>query len=290
MFGKKSKAMMAPRITTQPQQNFCFCEGEKRQLTVFAEGSSLTYQWQRLIATQWQNISGNPKHTFLTFQSNPSATGIFRVIVLGACCSDTSVIFGVTVDRNPVGGLVVINDTLMVSGIDVPFPDSGFLNPTICLGDSIRLGWDNFTKNSYLWCTGETSPSIQTPALSEPTNYNAMVVSADQKTAILLSFTVHIDSFPPAAPIGVDNIRYGDTVVNLVAFTTNGAKIYWFATKTSEIPLDSTNSGEILPIVGLTVPSITEFWLAAYTELCQSLERTYIRAVVKAEKHLHCGR
>ena len=105
-------------ITSQPQ-NRRFCEGTPAQISVTAQGEELTFQWQRLVGSQWQNISGERQRT-LIFQGNSSETGEYRVFVDGACCSDTSQVAQVIFDITPT---VVTRDTTIVSGATVNLAD-----------------------------------------------------------------------------------------------------------------------------------------------------------------------
>ncbi|MDR0437915.1 MAG: gliding motility-associated C-terminal domain-containing protein [Bacteroidales bacterium] len=106
------------RIINQPQ-NLRLCEGTPGQLTVTAVGDVLTYQWQRLGLTDWENLPGNPLHNFLIFSGSSSENGIYRVIVEGVCCNDTSTVAEVIFDIHPASALVVMNDTTIVSGESV---------------------------------------------------------------------------------------------------------------------------------------------------------------------------
>jgi len=108
-------------ITRQPQ-NIHFCEGTPAQISVTVQGEALTYQWQRLVGSQWENIPGE-RQNFLIFQGNSSETGEYRVFVVGACCSDTSEIAQVTFDIDPSTALVVASDTTIVSGASVNLSD-----------------------------------------------------------------------------------------------------------------------------------------------------------------------
>ena len=111
----------ATKITRQPQ-DIAACQGTLAQLTVVADGDALSYQWQRLVGGSWINLSGNPSNSFLIFTGSGEQSGDYRVIVHGACCTDTSAVATVRFDVNPATVLSV-RDTVIVSGESVDLSD-----------------------------------------------------------------------------------------------------------------------------------------------------------------------
>jgi len=108
----------ATTILVQPEA-LRLCEGTFGQLRVLAAGDLLTYRWQRLVLSDWETLPGNPLNNFLNFSGDHSESGFYRVIVEGACCSDTSDVVEVIFDIDPASMLVVMTDTTVVSGSSV---------------------------------------------------------------------------------------------------------------------------------------------------------------------------
>ena len=111
--GAYEAEVVKTRITSQPILAERVCEGGSVLLQVEAEGSNLTYQWQK----NGVNLTGRTSSTLSISNVAMADTGNYRVIVFGACCNDTSNVVRLDVDLKPI--LVVMNDTTIVSGEDV---------------------------------------------------------------------------------------------------------------------------------------------------------------------------
>jgi gliding motility-associated-like protein len=81
------------KITTQPQ-GVRVCEKTPVQLFVTAQGTVLTYQWQR----NGVNLAEKTDPT-LTIEGTIADIGTYRLIAMGACCNDTSVNVRVDVEK-----------------------------------------------------------------------------------------------------------------------------------------------------------------------------------------------
>ena len=100
-------------ITQQPEPIGAVCEGAAVTFHVAATGQGLTFQWQR----NGVNIVG-ATCTTLAFPSVTVAdTGYYRVIVIGACCNDTSNVVRLDVYAMPM--VVAMDDVTILSGQSV---------------------------------------------------------------------------------------------------------------------------------------------------------------------------
>jgi uncharacterized protein (TIGR02145 family) len=123
---------------------------------------------------------------------------VYNTLIVGNRAGKSgSAIYGTTLEvRNSTIAGNLTMDLLPQDSNDIfhrlPFPDSAFLNPAICYGEFTTLGWPGVTQNTYLWSTGETSPSIVTPALTSQTTYSVIVTSTDLHLILEFIFTVHV--------------------------------------------------------------------------------------------------
>lgn len=76
-------------ITQQPN-NQSACDGHSATFTVVASGTNLSYQWQRESSGNWTNISGATSASYTLVVNATSVTYTYRVVVTGACGSETS--------------------------------------------------------------------------------------------------------------------------------------------------------------------------------------------------------
>jgi gliding motility-associated-like protein len=105
-----------PVITTriiEVPQSIHICEGGTGQLTVVAEGTNLTYQWQR------NGVNLNQSGSTLALTGTDTCEGLYRVIVFGDCCNDTSVEVRVDIDLNPSSGFEIMKDVTIDHGQSV---------------------------------------------------------------------------------------------------------------------------------------------------------------------------
>ncbi len=100
-------AVIKTQIMAQPA-NVRTCDGTAVNLSVAADGTNVTYQWQH----NGVNMIGKTAST-LSLSGVMSDTGIYHVIAYGDCCNDTSVNVRVDVDLKPT--LVIMPDTSVLS-------------------------------------------------------------------------------------------------------------------------------------------------------------------------------
>jgi len=109
-----------------------------------------------------------------------------------------------------------------------PFPDSAFLNPSICYGESITIGWTLATQNTYLWSSGEITPTFTTPALTTNTSFSVIVATANRENVFLFTFNVHVKPLPTLT-LSVDKnpANIGDEVKITATGTPTGGMHRW---------------------------------------------------------------
>jgi hypothetical protein len=166
---------VAPSIATgSPAAPPAVCEGVNTDLFVTASGTSLTYDWQKLVSGTYTDVSTSDPvvqdqgHDTLVFK-NPSNSnsGNYRVIVSSTVCPTpvTSGPVGITVNLNPTAPTFT-------------YLASGPLVPPFCMNDSnlnfaltsvsgvdsvVKYGWvaDSFL-NASLRFTGDSVGVIST--------------------------------------------------------------------------------------------------------------------------------
>jgi hypothetical protein len=89
----------APVITTQPT-NLTVTAGQSASFTVTASGTSLTYQWQKLVNSVWTNITGATASTYTISATVTNDAGSYWVIISNAGGSVTSSSATLTVNPN----------------------------------------------------------------------------------------------------------------------------------------------------------------------------------------------
>ena len=164
-------SILPPTITTQPTDK-AVCSGSTVTLSVVADGSALSYQWQNDISGFYTNILGATTSTFVKANVSGLDAGNYRVIVTG---SASCVPISVTSDA------IAIAVDIPASIVTQPIVPSG-----ICEGSSLSL--DVFaagTGLTYQWrkngipIAGALSPSYTklNSTLSDSGNYTVVVTS-----------------------------------------------------------------------------------------------------------------
>ncbi len=80
----------ATQITTQPIASTVLCAGATFNPSVVANGANVTYQWQKLSGSTWNNIIGAVNPALIISNVAVSDSGSYRVIVTGTCGALTS--------------------------------------------------------------------------------------------------------------------------------------------------------------------------------------------------------
>ncbi len=172
-------------ITQQPS-SVTLCEGAPFSFSVVANGVTLTYQWQRFTGGTWTNISGATNATYTVASATPSDSGDYRVVVSGACGTETSN----TVTAN-------VRRTTAITSQPVATPSS------LCLGQSFTISVTATGHNlAYQWrrggnnITGATGSSY-TVASATNADFGTYDVVVSGTCGTVTSNPVTVTQIPP---------------------------------------------------------------------------------------------
>ncbi|MCL2026940.1 MAG: hypothetical protein FWG79_00470 [Bacteroidales bacterium] len=285
-----------PAITTQPatddlitMEETAFSPGT---LTVAATGTApLTYQWRRVPDTYADEnppafdagIPARNINNTATYTPPVDSISVWRyfVVVTNSCGTAAS---------NLSGKYTVEISTTRLDELFDPFPDSAFLNKSICFGQEATLGWTNPGTNTYLWSTGETTSSITIPDLIEETDFDVTVTITELGTSWDFTFTVHV-MVPP--DIGTVTPTDDQTTTRGTAFdfpltlstalATPAPTIQWYSSLTASSTAGATgtsmgntggaNSNTFDPPT-TTIDTVGVFYYAVATNDCGSTTTT----------------
>jgi large repetitive protein len=198
-------------ITTQPVSPAALCQGATSpDLSVSADGSTLTYQWYSNTTNSNTGGTSISTATTATYSAPTSATGTtyYYVVVTGDCGTATSNAVAVTINAIPAA------------------PTATNTGPS-CQGSTVTLGATTIAGASYNW----TGPNGFTSAVQSPT---ATVAGAYSVTATVngctsaASATTVVINAVPNSPTASNNgpVCEGSTVT-LGATTITGATYAW---------------------------------------------------------------
>jgi gliding motility-associated-like protein len=225
--------IITTKIINQPS-SVLVCEGTPTQLSVTAEGTMITYQWQRYVATHWENLTGQTRST-LNFDGTVADIGTYRAIVFGDCCNDTSVEVRVEVDLKPE--LTVTDEITILPGGSVE------LRAISSVG---TVTW--FESDFY---TQVTDLLIQN--ITEPRQYVAKAVNGVCSTAINKVVHIYVENAPCIIRTQRDVFICHGESYRLVVQTASVANYTWRELGTTKeysqydvVYLDTTTRFEVI--------------------------------------------
>ncbi|CAM2009799.1 immunoglobulin domain-containing protein [Acanthopleuribacter pedis] len=149
-----------PDIQEQPE-NTIGCIGGQAFFAVFAEGRSLTYQWQK----DGQNLAGQTGSTLTLSGLSVADAGSYRCIVTGDCGSSTSGTGSLTVNpatvvtQQPTGAVVCTGDDRTLS--------------VRASGSNVTYQWQQNGQNM----PGQTSPDLNLTNIRSEASYRCRITS-----------------------------------------------------------------------------------------------------------------
>ncbi len=207
-------AVPVPVINGQPA-DAVVNSGSTASLTVYATGSSLTYQWY--YAATGQPIAGATSSSYTTVPLTQTTT--YYVIITTPCGSTQSRTALVTVCTTP---------GIDVQPADTPVSANGTATLTVHVpGSSLTYQWYNATIGQPI--AGATSTSYTTPVLTQTTLYY-VVVSASCGSTQSRTATVTVCVAPSLSPQTSNTVVvYGNATTLIANATGTSLHYHWYA-------------------------------------------------------------
>jgi len=246
-------AVPVPVINFQPADTPVSANGTAT-LTVYAVGSSLTYQWYN--AATNQAIGGATSASYTTPHLTQSAS--YYVIISTPCGTIQSRTALVTVCATP---------TIDVQPADTPVSGNGTATLTVhANGTGLQYQWYNATTGQAI--SGATSTSYTTPVLSQTTFYYVVVSSSScgsiqsRTAAVTVCTAPAIDLQPADTPVSGNG-----TATLTVHANGTGVQYQWYNASTGQAISGATSTSYTTPVL-----SQTTFYYAFITSSCGSIQ------------------
>jgi gliding motility-associated-like protein len=193
-------------ITSQPIANVSVCQGASYTLGASAIGSgTLGYQWYS--NTTNSNIGGTSLGSAnfaqtggLSIVTTTPGTFYYYLEVTGSCGKAVSDVVTIVVLPASVAGTITGTASIC----------NGSTTILTLTGNDGIIQWQRFDNSVWSDVTGETTTTLTTPALTQNTQYRAMVTRNNCLPATTSSFNVVVNPLPVIS--GTTSVAIGDTV------------------------------------------------------------------------------
>jgi hypothetical protein len=248
----------APTITTQPS-SVTVIAGQSASFTVTASGTSLSYQWQKLVSGTWTNISGATASTYTIANTVSTDAGSYWVVVTnvgGSVNSNT-----VTLTVNPVPPPTI---TTQASNVTVNAGQSATFTVTASGQGTLTYQWQKLISGAWTNIAGATASSytITSTATTDAGSYWVIVSNAGGSVTSN-SVTLTVNTGGNLALNGTANRWYGMSTETSETHKTSDARLN-DNNLTTIVPLtgsgdDSSNAYEAAGVIWSTPQSINQF-------------------------------
>ncbi|MEI6764416.1 MAG: M4 family metallopeptidase [Bacteroidota bacterium] len=195
------------------------CTGTSSTITLTAYAGSI--QWQTDSSGSWQNIPGATSVTYNTPNLN-SPVSYRAILTSGICSPDTSTIAMVTLGSSTMAGTATPYATAVCSGSGTSITLSGY---------SGNIQWQTNAGGTWQNISGEIYATYNTPGLTTPTSYQAVVSNPGCTSSVsnIITIAIHQPSTNPASISGYADICSGGMdVLNIQGGSLgDGASYEW---------------------------------------------------------------
>ena len=259
-------------ITTENPDTLCYMVPTTISVTVKGGGNSFSYQWQELVDSKWQDITGA---VAINYETEPKQDGVYyyRCIVSSNKCENyvrISPTIIVPVYTALTAGTIVGIDSTCYSYapaemLRVDVSPSG-------VDGNYAYQWQKKDNGMWIPIQGATSTSYQPEPLFEETDYRLQVASKCD-TLYTNNILIRVNSLPQVQPInGADNVCYNQREFYSVDVLNSGFTYEWMIDHGNGELLSNAFNTDTIEVLWKT-PSVTDSLVLHVTDDITGCER-----------------